>query len=39
MQPTISAVETFAVNYPVAGHFKFFEGAAGRPVGQGQREL
>jgi muconate cycloisomerase len=34
MQPTIAAVETFAINYPVAGHFKFFAGAAGRPVGR-----
>lgn len=32
--PTIAQVETFAVNYPVEGRFKFFEGAAGRPMGR-----
>jgi L-alanine-DL-glutamate epimerase-like enolase superfamily enzyme len=31
---TIATVETFAVNYPVAGRFKFFEGTAGRPLGR-----
>ena len=30
----ITRVETFNVNYPVAGRFKFFEGAAGRPMGR-----
>ncbi|HWB09369.1 MAG TPA: enolase C-terminal domain-like protein [Pirellulales bacterium] len=31
---TITHVETFAVNYPVVGHFKFFEGTANRPPGR-----
>ena len=32
--PTIAKVETFAVNYPVEGRFKFFEQPAGRPPGR-----
>lgn len=31
---TISLVEAMPVLYPVAGHFKFFENAAGRPPGR-----
>lgn len=30
----IDRVETFAVNYPTAGRFKFFEDAQGRPTGR-----
>jgi L-alanine-DL-glutamate epimerase-like enolase superfamily enzyme len=31
---TIRQIETFAVNYPTVGHFKFFEGTVGRPRGR-----
>ncbi|HEV3341131.1 MAG TPA: enolase C-terminal domain-like protein [Pirellulales bacterium] len=34
MAATITQVETFAINYPVVGHFKFFEGTADRPPGR-----
>ena len=34
MGARIASVETFPVNYPVAGRFKFFENAAGRPQGR-----
>lgn len=30
----IDRIETFPVNYPVAGRFKFFEGPKGRPSGR-----
>ena len=30
----ISSVESFPVIYPMAGHFKFFEGTLGRPAGR-----
>ncbi len=31
---TIAKVETFPINYPVEGRFKFFEGPKGRPTGR-----
>jgi L-alanine-DL-glutamate epimerase-like enolase superfamily enzyme len=34
MSTVITNVETFTVNYPVSGRFKFFENPAGRPVGR-----
>src|SRR5215469_4069846 len=34
MAVTIAQVETFPIKYPVIGHFKFFEGAAGLPPGR-----
>ncbi|HLJ09610.1 MAG TPA: enolase C-terminal domain-like protein [Planctomycetaceae bacterium] len=34
MTVTIAQVETIPLLYPVAGHFKFFENAAGRPMGR-----
>ena len=34
MKVCITSIETFPVNYPVAGRFKFFENAAGRPAGR-----
>lgn len=34
MQARIASIETFAVNYPVVGRFKFFEGPKGRPAGR-----
>jgi L-alanine-DL-glutamate epimerase-like enolase superfamily enzyme len=30
----IARVEAFPINYPVVGHFKFFEGPPGRPSGR-----
>ena len=30
----IASIETFPINYPVAGRFKFFENPAGRPMGR-----
>jgi L-alanine-DL-glutamate epimerase-like enolase superfamily enzyme len=32
--PKITRVETFAVNYPTVGRFKFFEDTQGRPTGR-----
>jgi L-alanine-DL-glutamate epimerase-like enolase superfamily enzyme len=34
MSARIANVESFPINYPVVGHFKFFEGVAGRPSGR-----
>jgi L-alanine-DL-glutamate epimerase-like enolase superfamily enzyme len=34
MTAKIAHVEAFPINYPVAGHFKFFEGRPGRPSGR-----
>lgn len=34
MNVCIASIETFPVNYPVAGRFKFFESVAGRPAGR-----
>jgi L-alanine-DL-glutamate epimerase-like enolase superfamily enzyme len=34
MSTKIAAVETWAINYPVTGRFKFFENAQGRPTGR-----
>ncbi len=34
MAARIVSIETFPVLYPVAGRFKFFENAAGRPMGR-----
>lgn len=34
MSAKIANVEAFPINYPVAGHFKFFEGVAGRAPGR-----
>jgi L-alanine-DL-glutamate epimerase-like enolase superfamily enzyme len=34
MTARIAKVEAFPINYPVAGHFKFFEGVAGRAAGR-----
>jgi L-alanine-DL-glutamate epimerase-like enolase superfamily enzyme len=34
MPSTISRVDTIPILYPVAGHFKFFENTAGRPLGR-----
>lgn len=31
---TIQTIETFPLNYPTIGRFKFFEGPKGRPVGR-----
>ncbi len=33
-RPTIERVETWAINYPVSGKFKFFENTQGRPAGR-----
>src|SRR5690348_6102769 len=32
--PRIAAIDTWAINYPVTGRFKFFENAQGRPTGR-----
>ncbi|MBI2947612.1 MAG: hypothetical protein HYY23_08190 [Verrucomicrobia bacterium] len=34
MNARIAKVESFPINYPVVGHFKFFEGRGGRPNGR-----
>ena len=34
MKAKIASVETFAVSYPVVGHFKFLAGRDGRPPGR-----
>jgi L-alanine-DL-glutamate epimerase-like enolase superfamily enzyme len=34
MNATIARIETFAINYPVSGRFKFFENRQGRPLGR-----
>lgn len=34
MSAKIASVEAFPINYAVVGHFKFFEGVAGRPHGR-----
>ncbi|MBS0265234.1 MAG: mandelate racemase/muconate lactonizing enzyme family protein [Planctomycetes bacterium] len=34
MTNTISQIDVFTILYPVAGYFKFFENAAGRPLGR-----
>ena len=34
MAVIIDRIETFAVNYPVDGYFKFFENPDGRPMGR-----
>jgi L-alanine-DL-glutamate epimerase-like enolase superfamily enzyme len=34
MMAKIARVEAFPINYPVVGHFKFFEGIRGRPPGR-----
>ncbi len=34
MNATIARIETFAINYPVSGRFKFFENSQGRPSGR-----
>ena len=34
MNETIARIETFAINYPVSGRFKFFENRQGRPLGR-----
>lgn len=34
MTVKIARIETFPVNYPVAGYFKFFAGPKGRPAGR-----
>jgi L-alanine-DL-glutamate epimerase-like enolase superfamily enzyme len=34
MSAKIARVEAFPINYPVVGHFKFFEGPQGRPAGR-----
>jgi L-alanine-DL-glutamate epimerase-like enolase superfamily enzyme len=34
MSAKIASVEAFPINYPVAGHFKFFEAPPGRPQGR-----
>jgi L-alanine-DL-glutamate epimerase-like enolase superfamily enzyme len=34
MSAKIASVEAFPINYPVAGHFKFFEAPPGRPPGR-----
>ena len=34
MTATIARVETFSINYPVAGRFKFLKGSKGRPDGR-----
>jgi L-alanine-DL-glutamate epimerase-like enolase superfamily enzyme len=34
MNASITRIETFAINYPVSGRFKFFENRQGRPLGR-----
>ena len=34
MKTTIARIETFPVNYPTVGWFKFLEGPKGRPAGR-----
>jgi L-alanine-DL-glutamate epimerase-like enolase superfamily enzyme len=34
MKVKIACVESFPINYPTVGRFKFFEGPAGRPTGR-----
>jgi L-alanine-DL-glutamate epimerase-like enolase superfamily enzyme len=34
MNASIARIETFAINYPVSGSFKFFENRQGRPMGR-----
>ena len=34
MQIKITQIETFPINYPTVGRFKFFEGPRGRPSGR-----
>ena len=34
MSAKIARIDVWPINYPVAGHFKFFEGVGGRPAGR-----
>ena len=34
MRAVISQIETFVINYPVTGHFRFFQNRPGKPAGR-----